>query len=99
MRRYTYTLLFFGLIAMMACRRNQYSPTINQYDDDQIKAYLSANGLSGFSRDTSGIYYKLINPGRDTALQYTSNVSMVFTVKSVDGKYTSSDTLANHFDG
>lgn len=99
MRRYTYTLLFLGLLAMMACRRNQYNPTINQYDDDQIKAYMSSNGLSGFARDTSGIYYKLINPGRDTALQYTSNVSMVFTVKSVDGKYTSSDTIINHFDG
>lgn len=99
MRRFTYTLLFFGLLAMVACRRDQYNPTITQYDDDQIKAYLSSNGLSGFSRDTSGIYYQLINPGRDTALQYTSNVSMVFTVKSIDGKYTSSDTIANHFDG
>lgn len=99
MRRYTYTLLFFGLLALVACRRDRYNPTITQYDDDQIKAYMSANGLSGFSRDTSGIYYKLLNPGRDTALQYTNNVSMVFTVKSVDGKYTSSDTLFNHYDG
>lgn len=99
MRRYTYTLLFFGLLAMAACRRDQYSPTITQYDEDQIKAYLSANGLTGFTRDTSGIYYQLINPGRDTALQYTSNVSMVFTVRSVDGKYTSLDTIANHYDG
>ncbi|MFD2874402.1 FKBP-type peptidyl-prolyl cis-trans isomerase [Mucilaginibacter ximonensis] len=99
MRRYTYTLLFFGLLAMVACRRDQYSPTITQYDEDQIKAYMSSNSLTGFTRDTSGIYYQLINPGRDTALQYTSNVSMVFTVKSVDGKYSSLDTISNHYDG
>ncbi|GAA4091886.1 FKBP-type peptidyl-prolyl cis-trans isomerase [Mucilaginibacter panaciglaebae] len=99
MRQITYTLLFFGLIALVACRRNNYDPTINQYDDDQIKAYMSSGGLSGFTRDTSGIYYKILNPGRDTALQYTSNVSMVFTVKSVDGKYASNDTITNHYDG
>jgi len=98
MRQITFTLLFFGLIAMVSCRRDNYGPTINQYDEDQIKAYMSSNGLSGFTLDTSGIYYKIINPGRDTALQYTSNVSMVFTVKSIDGKYVSNDTIANHYD-
>jgi FKBP-type peptidyl-prolyl cis-trans isomerase FkpA len=100
MRRYTYTLLFFGLLAMVACRRDKYDPTITQYDEDQIKSYMSANGLSGFTRDTSGIYYKVLDPGRDTTtLQYTSNTSMVFTIKSVDNKYISTDTINNHYDG
>lgn len=99
MKQLTYTLLFFGLIALVSCRRDKYDPTINQYDEDQIKAYMSSAGLSGFTRDSSGIYYQIINPGYDTALQYTSNVSMVFTVKSVDGKYISNDTIANHYDG
>lgn len=100
MRKYTYTLLFFGLLALVACRRDNYDPTITQYDEDQIKAYMSANGLTGFTRDTSGMYYKILDPGRDTTtLQYTSNTSMVFTVKSVDNKYVSTDTINNHYDG
>jgi len=100
MRQFTYTLLFFGLLATVACRRDKYDPTITEYDQDQIKAYMSSKGLTGFTRDTSGIYYKILDPGRDTAtLQYTSNTSMVFTLQSVDGKYISNDTINNHYDG
>jgi len=99
MKRTTTLLLLFGLIALAACRKDKYDPSINQYDDDQIKAYITANGLTGMTRDTSGIYYKLIDPGKDTVLQYTSNVDMVFTVKSIDNKYISTDSIANHYDG
>ncbi|MCC8425089.1 FKBP-type peptidyl-prolyl cis-trans isomerase [Mucilaginibacter sp. UR6-11] len=99
MKQTTFTFLLFAVIALVSCRKDRYDPTINQYDEDQIKAYISANGISGMTRDTSGIYYKIINPGRDTALKYSSNISMVFTVQSIDGKYVSTDTIANHYDG
>jgi FKBP-type peptidyl-prolyl cis-trans isomerase FkpA len=99
MKQTTFTFLLFAIIALVSCRKNKYDPTINQYDEDQIKAYISANGISGMTRDTSGMYYKIINPGRDTALKYSSNISMVFTVKSIDGQYISNDTITNHYDG
>jgi FKBP-type peptidyl-prolyl cis-trans isomerase FkpA len=99
MKQTTFTFLLFAIIALVSCRKDKYDPTINQYDEDQIKAYITANGISGMTRDTSGMYYKIINPGIDTALKYPSNVSMVFTVQSIDGKYISNDTLTNHYDG
>lgn len=99
MKQTTFTLLLFAVIAMVSCRKNQYDPTIKQYDEDQIKAYISANGITGMVRDTSGMYYKIISPGTDTIIKYQDNLSMVFTVKSIDGKYVSADTITNHYDG
>ena len=51
--------------------------------------------------DTTGIYYKIIvTPGTtDTLLTYASDVSFVFTLRSFDGKYASTDTIANHYQG
>jgi FKBP-type peptidyl-prolyl cis-trans isomerase FkpA len=100
MKQTTFTFLLLAIIALVSCRKDKYDPTINQYDDDQIKAYLSANGITGMTRDTSGMYYKIIEPGvKDSVMQYSSNISMVFSVVSVDGKFLSTDTIANHYDG
>jgi FKBP-type peptidyl-prolyl cis-trans isomerase FkpA len=46
---------------------------------------------------TTGMYYKIISQGTGASLEYSDKVSLVFTVKSFDGKYTSADTIINHF--
>jgi FKBP-type peptidyl-prolyl cis-trans isomerase FkpA len=97
MKQTIFTFLLLASI-LVSCRKDKYEPGIVQYDDDQIKAYISANGLTGMVKDTSGIYYKVINPGTGAAIQYTDSISMVFTVRSFDAKYVSADTLANHFE-
>jgi FKBP-type peptidyl-prolyl cis-trans isomerase FkpA len=96
MKQTTFTLLLFAIVALGACRKDQNQPTINEYDEDQIKSYISANGITGMQRDTSGIYYNITNPGTGAAIQYSDNISVVFSVTSVDGKYISTDTLTNH---
>jgi FKBP-type peptidyl-prolyl cis-trans isomerase FkpA len=83
---------------LVSCKKNKYDPDIIQYDDDQIKAYIAANGLTGMIKDTSGMYYKIISPGTGPTLQYTDSISMVYTNKSLDGNYVSADTLQNHFE-
>src|ERR1700761_8761374 len=97
MKQTIFTFLLLTSI-LVSCRRDKYEPNIIQYDDDQIKSYIAANGLTGMVKDTSGIYYKIINPGNGPAVQYTDSISMVFTVSSFDNKYISADTIANHFD-
>jgi len=100
MKQTTFTLLLFAIIALVSCRKDKYDPTIKQFDEDQIKSYMSANGISGMQRDTSGIYYKIIDQGlTGSVIQYSDTISMVFTVRSIDGKYVSSDTIANHYGG
>ncbi len=48
--------------------------------------------------DTTGIYYQVITPGKGARVNYTDNVSFVYTIYSFDGKYVSADTITNHYD-
>lgn len=98
MKQTIFTFLFFITIAFVSCRKDKYDPTITQYDEDQIKSYIAANGLTHMVRDTSGIYYQIITPGSGPEIKYTDSISMVFTLRSFDGKYISADTIQNHYD-
>lgn len=107
MKQRFFTFLLLAFAGLTACKKNdQNQPDIKQYDEQQIQAYMSANGLTGFTKDdteigdgVTGMYYKIINAGTgpDT-LKYSDKISVVFTIKSMDGKYVSSDTINNHMD-
>lgn len=102
MKQKIFTLLLIAAASLTACRKNSDAdPDIKQYDEQQIQAYMAANGLTGFSKDTTGgditgMYYKIINKGVGVPLEYSDKVSLVFTLKSMDGRYNSSDTITNH---
>ena len=100
MKQKIFTFLLIAAAGLTACKKNEVYPDIKEYDNLQIENYLSANNLTGFTKaanDTTGIYYKIINPGTGTALGYPDVVSIVYTMKSFDGKYVASDTIANHY--
>jgi FKBP-type peptidyl-prolyl cis-trans isomerase FkpA len=110
MRQKIFTLLIISAIGLLSCRKTKVEPDIKQYDQAQIEAYIGANGLSGMKRDktngdTTGIYYKIINPGDSVDLgkplppmDYPDKIALVFTARSFDGKYVLADTISNHFD-
>jgi len=87
---------------MSSCRKDKFQATIQQYDSIQINNYIAANGLTGFLKDptggdTTGMYYKILNPGSGTPLQYSDKIAFVYTYKTLDGSYVTSDTIANHY--
>lgn len=95
------TLLLITVAIVSSCRKDSY-PTIKQYDQSEIQSYISANGLTmkrdTAGGDTTGIYYQILTAGTGARLQYSDTVSFVFTVKTLDGKFVSTDTIqANHF--
>jgi FKBP-type peptidyl-prolyl cis-trans isomerase FkpA len=101
MKQKFFTFLLIATAGLTACRKTGTEPDIKQYDEQQIQGYIAANGLTGFSKDTTGgdttgMYYKIINKGVGTPLEYSDVVSLVFTLKSFDGKYNSTDTITNH---
>ncbi|SHN07672.1 FKBP-type peptidyl-prolyl cis-trans isomerase [Mucilaginibacter sp. OK098] len=103
MKQKIFTLLLISAIGLVSCRKDKIEQNINQYDDSQIQNYISANGITGMQKDASpldspGIYYKIIMPGdvASTPLDYPDQVSFVFTLRSLDGKYTAIDTIQNH---
>lgn len=105
MRQKFFTLLLISAIGLVSCRKDKIEQNINQYDDSQIQSYISANGITGMQKDaspldSSGIYSKIILPGTDKLhpLEYSDQVALVFTLRSMDGKYISSDTIQNHLE-
>ncbi|MGI4728809.1 MAG: FKBP-type peptidyl-prolyl cis-trans isomerase [Janthinobacterium lividum] len=50
------------------------------YDTIQIRNYIKKNNLTGFRRTTSGLYYKIVDPGSGTDQIYsTSTVTLNYT--------------------
>ncbi|WP_121812627.1 FKBP-type peptidyl-prolyl cis-trans isomerase [Mucilaginibacter kameinonensis] len=105
MKQTIFTLLVLISIGFMSCRKDRNDPDIKQYDESQIKNYIAANGITDMLRDTtggdtSGIYYKIISQGRGTPMDYSDQISFVFTVRTLDGKFISVDSLnQNHYYG
>jgi len=103
MKQRIFTILLLSAISMVSCRKDKVELDIKQYDQLQITNYMSSHGLTGYLRDTvggdtTGIYYKIIGKGAGPALAYSDKVSFVFALNTLDGQYTSPDTIDNHYD-
>ncbi|WP_419802598.1 FKBP-type peptidyl-prolyl cis-trans isomerase [Mucilaginibacter sp.] len=93
MKQFAFAFLAILVLAMFSCKKDYQ--TISSYDDQTIQSYISANHLTMMAGD-SGIYYHIIKPG-DTGnpLTDTDRIFYAFTVKTLDGKYISTDTVLN----
>lgn len=107
MRQKVFTLILLSATALLSCRKTNIEPDLKQYDQSQIENYISAHGLTGMKRagDTTGTYYQIINPGDSVIngtpiprLDFPDKIAFVFSLRSFDGKYVQSDTIANHYD-
>jgi FKBP-type peptidyl-prolyl cis-trans isomerase FkpA len=106
MKQIIFTLLLITTIGLISCRKTRNDPAIKEYDQIQIQNYINANGLTSMKRDsadgdTTGIYYQILAQGSTAgpALDYPDSISLVYTLKSFDGKYNSTDTInGNHID-
>jgi FKBP-type peptidyl-prolyl cis-trans isomerase FkpA len=108
MKSILFTLIILFTVGLTACRKDKNYPDIKAYDQQQIAAYIAANGITDMQKDTSGhskgtdttgIWYHIITQGTGVAVDYPSQVSYVYTMKSFDGKYDLTDTIVNHYDG
>src|SRR6185503_14444926 len=110
MRQKVFTLILLSATALLSCRKTKIEPDLKQYDQAQIENYISVHGLTGMKRDktsgdTTGMYYQIINPGDSVyngtpipRLDFPDKIAFVFSLRSFDGKYVQSDTIANHYD-
>jgi FKBP-type peptidyl-prolyl cis-trans isomerase FkpA len=94
----TIGLMSLGLVS---CHKDSNNVDIKTYDQQQIQNYITANSLTGMKRDlsggdTTGIYYQILRPGKGKVLEYSDDVSFVYTIKTLDGQYTVVDTVLNH---
>jgi len=94
-------LFLLVILGLCSCRKDDNDIDIKTYDQNQIQAYIAANGLTNMKRDltdgdTTGIYYEILAAGTGAALDYDQRVSLVLSTKSLDGAYAVTDTIVNH---
>ncbi|RXF69519.1 FKBP-type peptidyl-prolyl cis-trans isomerase [Arcticibacter tournemirensis] len=93
---YKWSLVMFLLIAVMAGCKKEYE-SIEVEDERNIQEYIQKNGLNMQVYDTTGIYYQVTKTGTGSPIDYTQQLPVVYTVKSLDGAYSSQDTIINHY--
>lgn len=90
---FKYTLPFILLISILSSCVKEYE-TIEVIDDRNVKDYIQQNNLSVQEYQGTGVYYQVVSPGVGPELQYSDQVPAIITMRSLDGKYISSDTLS-----
>lgn len=82
--------LFLG--AIVACEKEYES--IDVIDERNVKAYIQQNKLNVTEYQDSGIFFEVLNPGSGPDMEYSEQVPVILTIKSLDGKYASLDTFS-----
>ncbi len=59
-------LMLVATVLFSACEKE--TRPLTEIQDETIQAYLKANNLTGFIKDSTGFYYKILNPGTGDAL-------------------------------
>ncbi|MBD3750618.1 MAG: FKBP-type peptidyl-prolyl cis-trans isomerase [Sphingobacteriales bacterium] len=77
------SLLIITSLAFVACKKD--TRTLNQIQDGEIQAFLKSRNLTGFQKDSSGYYYKVINEGTGSALTYPDYIYYLQTLKDLNG--------------
>ncbi len=93
-----YAVAFFGAITILSSCEKEYE-SIEAIDDSKLSQYISSNNLQ-VTKDPSGFYYQIVNPGTGENFKNTDSVLYHFVIKSLDGKSyydtkTDADNIAN----
>jgi FKBP-type peptidyl-prolyl cis-trans isomerase FkpA len=87
------TVLLIGIAALIilsgtACLKNSSSSICANKsvtdDEPAILAYLSANNITGYVKHSSGLYYKIDNPGSGVTPNASSKVYVTYTGRFTD---------------
>lgn len=90
---YRCSVILILITALSACTK-EYE-TIEELDERNIQTYLQQQNLD-MEHDPAGFYYKIVEDGTGDTVKYSDKVYVTFTMKSLDGRYTSTDEYVNN---
>ncbi len=79
-----YAVAFIGAITILSSCEKEYEK-IETIDDTKLTQYIASNNLQ-VTKDPSGFYYQIVNPGMGENFKNTDSVLYHFVLKSLDGK-------------
>jgi FKBP-type peptidyl-prolyl cis-trans isomerase len=82
-----------GIIILVISCTKEY-PGIEELDTQLVQEYIQKNNLTMQQYGQTGIYYQVVRQGTGPALAFNRETPFIYTVKSLDGSYSSLDTFA-----
>ncbi len=92
---FKYTLPGLFLLAVLAACQKEYE-SIDVIDDRAVSAYIQQNNLNVTEYENRRFYYQIVTPGTGPELDYSDQVPMILSIRSLDGKYASVDTFSSN---
>ncbi|RSK32372.1 FKBP-type peptidyl-prolyl cis-trans isomerase [Hymenobacter metallilatus] len=95
---YGLCLLLIGSL-LSACQKNDATLDTTDYsarDESLIKAYITDNNLTGFRRDTLGLYIAVTQPGNGVKINKGQKVSALYTGMTLDNRVFDSTGSRNN---
>ncbi|MHB1178756.1 MAG: FKBP-type peptidyl-prolyl cis-trans isomerase [Daejeonella sp.] len=83
---------FLLLSIFVACKKGY--ETVDVIDDRNLTTYIQQNKLNVTEYKDTGIYYEVLEPGTGPNVEYSEELPLIFTKRSLDGKYVSTDTFS-----
>ncbi|MGK9117583.1 FKBP-type peptidyl-prolyl cis-trans isomerase [Olivibacter jilunii] len=77
-----------------ACKKQEYQ-SIEELDAVSIDSYIRANNLTVQPLGNTGMYYQILEEGKGNDIDYAGRYALVYTVRSLDGVYSVTDTFAS----
>ena len=72
-------------------------PSIAEVDAQAVTNYIQANNLSVQQYGQTGIFYQVTQVGTGPNLDYSTQIPLIYTIKTLDGTYASIDTFNNRY--
>jgi FKBP-type peptidyl-prolyl cis-trans isomerase len=86
-----------ALAGLSSCTKTY--PTIAEVDAQAVNNYIQSNNLSVQQYGQTGIYYQVTQVGTGPNIDYSIQIPLIYTIKTLDGTYASIDTFNNRYGG
>lgn len=83
-----------AVASLMGCSKKEYQ-SFEELDNANIRAYIDKNNLTVHQYKETDLFYQVLEEGTGSPIDYTKTYPIVYTVKSLDGKYNAADTLSS----
>jgi FKBP-type peptidyl-prolyl cis-trans isomerase len=86
-----------ALAGLSTCTKTY--PSIVEVDAQAVTNYIQSNNLSVQQYGQTGIYYQVTKVGTGPNIDYSIQIPLIYTIKTIDGTYASIDTFNNRYGG
>ena len=83
-----------AIACLTGCSKKEYQ-SFEELDNANIREYIQKNNLHVSQYKETDLFYEVLEEGTGNPIDYRNTYPIVYTVKSLDGTYSSADTLSS----